>query len=96
LTITPASAVGGTTLAFNAGGSTVGIGATIERYVWEFGDGTSATTTTPVTSKAYPVVPMESLGGKQISYPVVLTIFDNFGRSSVATATATALPTPEP
>ena len=96
LTITPASAVGGTTLAFNAGGTTVGIGATIERYVWEFGDGTTATTTAPVTSKAYPVVPMESLGGRQINYPVVVTVIDNFGRSSVAAATATALPTPEP
>jgi hypothetical protein len=96
LTITPSSAVGGTTLAFNGGGSTIGIGGTIVKYVWEFGDGTTATTTTPVTSHAYPVVPMESAGGRQMNYPVVLTIFDNFGRTSVATATATALPTPEP
>ena len=94
LTITPASAVGGTTIAFNAGGSTVGLGATIDAYLWDFGDGTTLTTDVPVASHAYPVVPSEAAGGKPMNYPVVLTVIDNFNRTSVATGTATALPTP--
>jgi PKD repeat protein len=87
LEITPASAVGGTNIAFNGANSTVGLGATITQYVWDFGDGTSVTTTGPVTSKAYPPV---TAGQPDRNYPVVLTVFDNFGRTSVATGTVTA------
>jgi len=96
LTLTPASAVGGTTIAFNGAGSTVGIGATIERYDWVFGDGKTESTTVGVTSHVYPEVKRESEGGKEMNYAVVLTVVDSFGRTSVATATATVLPNPEP
>jgi PKD repeat protein len=87
LEINPTSAVGGTVIAFNGAGSTVGLGATITQYVWDFGDGTSLTTTVPVTSRPYPEVPA---GQPNRNYPVVLTVTDNFGRTSLATGTVTA------
>ncbi|HEY6509636.1 MAG TPA: PKD domain-containing protein, partial [Vicinamibacterales bacterium] len=46
-TATPAtvSLATGATVVFNAIASTIGLGGTIEEYVWDFGDGTSQTTT---------------------------------------------------
>lgn len=83
--ITPAavSLATGATVAFNAGTSTIGLGGIIEEYVWDFGDGTSQTTTLPVVTKTYTTV-----GPK----PVVLTITDNFGRTSMATGLVTVNP----
>lgn len=84
-TVAPAtvSLAAGATVAFNAGTSTIGVGGLIEAYVWDFGDGTSQTTTVPVATKTYTTV-----GPK----PVVLTIEDNFGRTAVATGLVTVNP----
>ena len=83
-TIAPAtvSLATGATVAF-ASTSTIGLGAVIEAYVWDFGDGTSQTTTVPVVTKTYATV-----GPK----PVVLTIKDNFGRTAIATGLVTVNP----
>jgi PKD repeat protein len=65
--------------------STVGIGATIERYVWDFGDGSSPldTGTVPATVKTY-----ESPG----TFIVTLTITDSLGRQNIAVQTVTVVP----
>ena len=82
-------------MAFNAGGSTVGLGATIGGvHLGLRGRHYADNDDVPVASHAYPVVPSEAAGGKPMNYPVVLTVNDNFSRTSVATGTATALPTP--
>ncbi len=84
-TVTPAtvSLATGANVAFNAGASTIGLGGVIEEYHWDFGDGTTQTTTVPVATKTYTTV-----GPK----PVVLTIEDNFGRTSIATGLVTVNP----
>ena len=94
LTITPASAVGGTTIAFNAGGSTVGLGATIDRVPLGLRGRHCTDDDRAGCEPCIPGCAHRGPGGKAMNYPVVLTVIDNFGRTAVATGTATALPTP--
>lgn len=55
-----------------------GSGAPIVRYEWSFGDGSSASTTSPVTSHTY-----TSAG----TYRVTLTVVDNDGQSGMSEST---------
>lgn len=82
-TATPASVALGNPILFNASGSTVGLGAVIEEYRWDFGDGTEQTTTTPGVSKTY---------GAVGTYLVILTVEDDFGRTARQTSTVTVTP----
>ncbi len=75
LSVTPAPAGSATT--FDASHSTVTFG-TIVKYVWNFGDGTSQTTTVPTTSHTYLV------GG---SYLASVTETDSAGTSITRTFT---------
>jgi PKD repeat protein len=81
--VSPASPKVNQAAVFNGGTSSVGIGATIETYKWEFGDGSSQTTTVPGVSHTY---------GAVGTYFALLTVTDNFGRTSIATATVTVVP----
>lgn len=79
ITVSPAA---GTTLVarnFDGSASTVGVGATIESYTWNFGDGTTATGATP-PAKTFAVAG---------TYIVRLTIRDSFGRTATTTVTVT-------
>jgi trimeric autotransporter adhesin len=77
-TITPNTATAATTFAFTAAASTVGTGATIDTYVWDFGDGDVAQFATPATTHKY---------AAPGTYIVTLTIIDSLGRTSIKTAT---------
>jgi PKD repeat protein len=80
---TPVAPVVGGAVTFNATTSTVGAGATITQYTWDFGDGSAATTTTsPVVAKAY---------GSAGTFAVTLTVTDSFGRTATRTATITVI-----
>jgi PKD repeat protein len=74
----------GLTVALNAGGSAAGAGGTLVEYIWDFGDGTTATTDLPATSHAYPSV---GATGTVTPYVIVLTVKDNFGQTKTATNT---------
>jgi PKD repeat protein len=80
----------GLTVAFNAAASAVGVGATITEYTWDFGDGTTQTTTVPAVSHSYP-----SAGAPATvtPYPVVLQVKDSFGRTAV-TSVVVSVTTP--
>lgn len=82
-TITPASPAVGSEVIFNASTSTIGVGGRIEEYLWDFGDGETATTTIPLTTHVY-----GSAGVKAVT----LTVKDNFGRESLAVGTVTVTP----
>ena len=69
LTVTPAPA--GAATGFDASAS-VAPGASIARYVWNFGDGTTATTTVPTTTHAYSTARR---------YTVTLIVIDQAGTS---------------
>jgi PKD repeat protein len=72
----PASPTAPANVFFNASASTVGAGADIVQYVWNFGDGSpSATTTIPGVAHAYPVAGQ---------YSVSMYIVDSLGRRSTA------------
>jgi PKD repeat protein len=80
-TVTPSSPVRNTAATFNATSSTVGTGATITQYAWDFGDGGAVvTTSTPAVTKTY-----TSAG----TFIVTLTITDSLGRTSSRTSTVT-------
>jgi PKD repeat protein len=85
LTVAPSSPAVGVSVTFNGSGSTVGAGATIVRYVWDFGDGSPAldTGSTPTTVVTY---------GSSGTFVVVLTVTDSLGRQASATATVTVVP----
>jgi YVTN family beta-propeller protein len=70
LSVTPAPA--GSPSSFNASASTVAVG-TIAGYAWTFGDGSTATTSTPTTSHVY------AAAG---SYPASVTETDSAGTST--------------
>ncbi len=71
------------TVNFNASGSSVPPGRLIVSYLWDFGDGTSATTAGPIASHIYTVAK---------TYTVVLTVTDDIGRRGVFTMTLTINP----
>lgn len=83
-TITPASPTAGTAVTFNASSSTVGTGATITQYAWDFGDGSATVTTAmPAVQKTY---------GAAGSYLVTLTVTDSLGRTAIRSSTVTIAP----
>lgn len=72
----------GEDVVFDARGSTVGAGVTIERYFWNFGDGAEN------DSGAFPAV--RKIGGYSGgTYIVTLTITDSLGRQDTALKTIT-------
>lgn len=78
--VTPSNPTAGQQAIFNATTSTVGSGASITQYIWDFGDGTTATTAVPIQSKTY---------GAAGTYIMSLTVVDSLGRSNSITATVT-------
>ena len=90
LSVTPAASSSATT--FDASASTVKFG-TIVKYVWKFGDGTTATTTVPTTSHVYlsggsylaSVTETDSAGTSITRKFTGQTMSQNGGYSAVAT-----------
>jgi PKD repeat protein len=85
-TATPSTVtlVGGGRITFVATNPGAVIGATIEEYTWNFGDGSSPeTTSSSVRTHTYAAVG---------SYVVQLTVKDNFGRTAFTTGTVTVTP----
>ena len=81
-TVSPTSATVGATVTFNGSTSTVGVGATIVSYVWDFGDGSAAQSSGTVSNITY----VYAAAG---TYTVTLTITDSLGRTVTKTATLT-------
>lgn len=80
-TVTPGSPTAGAAATFNASASSVGVGATISQYAWDFGDGGAiVTSSSPTTSKTY------AAAGP---YTVTLTVTDSLGRQATRTSTVT-------
>jgi len=82
-TVSPTDPVPGTTIVFNAAGSTVAFGRTILSYEWSFGhvvDGVTQTGTGAVVAHAFP---------SEGTYTVVLTVTDSAGRKGVKSLTLT-------
>jgi PKD repeat protein len=65
---------------FNAAASSVGAGAEIETYAWDFGDGNQTTVETPLVNHTY---------GAAGDYFVTLTVTDDFGREAKTSAVVT-------
>ena len=78
-TFSPTNPQPGDTVFFNGSPSTAAGGATIASYTWDFGDGTTTTTSDPGTSHAYAAV--------ERAYVVRLTVTDSAGRSGTTTQT---------
>lgn len=76
--VSPTSNRVGDTVNFNATASSVPPGREIQSWQWDFGDGTSATTSSPTTTHVYAAAK---------SYAVVLTVTDDIGRRSSVTVT---------
>ncbi len=71
----------GSTVMFDGGASTVGVGARIDSYTWIWNDGTSSTVTdTPQTTHVF---------ATPGTYVVRLIVTDSFGRTATATVTIT-------
>ncbi|MGH9349390.1 MAG: PKD domain-containing protein [Vicinamibacterales bacterium] len=80
-TVTPTTGPAATPRTFNAATSTVGSGATITQYAWNFGDGSpTVTTSSATTAHTY---------GAPGTYVVTLTVTDSLGRTNVKTSTVT-------
>jgi PKD repeat protein len=81
------SAQVGSSVSFDASGSQAGVNTSVTSYGWSFGDGQSATTSTPTTSHTY---------GAAGSYTVKLTVTDADGQTATksTTVTITAASTP--
>jgi PKD repeat protein len=80
-TVTPSTLTVGATGTFNASTSTVGAGATITQYAWDFGDGgATVVTSSATTTKSYTTV-----GSKLVT----LTITDSLGRTATRTSSVT-------
>jgi PKD repeat protein len=80
-TVTPSSPSAGALVTFNAGGSSVGTGATITQYTWDFGDGS------PIDQRATPSVTHTYAAAG--TYVATLTVTDSLGRKATMTATIT-------
>jgi hypothetical protein len=80
-TVNPVSPTAGSTATFDASATTVGTGATISSYAWNFGDASPTVTSSSATT-SYRYV----LAG---SYTVTLTVTDSLGRQAISTATIT-------
>jgi PKD repeat protein len=80
-TVAPSSPTSGAPAIFSAAASTVGVGATITNYTWNFGDGGTATGANALTVSHTYAAPA--------TYTVTLTITDNLGRSATVTQTVT-------
>ena len=65
---------------FDAGGATVGAGATIESFTWVWGDGETTTTSGPQTQHTF-----RDPG----TFTVRVTVRDNFGRTATGTVSVT-------
>ena len=81
-TVTPSSPTATQQAIFNASSSSVGAGATIVQYLWDFGDATTAQSTAPITTKTY---------AAPGTYIVTLTVTDSMGRTATTTATVTVV-----
>jgi hypothetical protein len=80
--VVPASPRSGSAAVLDASGSTVGAGATITQYSWEFPQesSTPVTSTTPTLVHTFPTASTAGV-------PVILTVTDSFGRTAVKTLT---------
>jgi PKD repeat protein len=88
-TVSPASPKANQPVVFNASATTVGLGATITSYEWDFGDGSTETTTVPGVTHTYAVT---LATGTSRSFLVVLKVTDSFGQTSTAVQTVTVVP----
>jgi hypothetical protein len=80
-TVTPSTLVVNVAGTFDASASSVGAGATITQYAWNFGDGSATVvTSSATTTKAY-----ATIGAKVVT----LTVTDSLGRTATRTATVT-------
>ena len=71
------------TVNFNGAASTVAGGHSIVRYDWNFGDGTTASTTTPGTSHVY---------ATNNTFKSTLTVTDDVGQSATSGQDVVVLP----
>lgn len=71
------------TVFFNASTSTAANGATLTEYRWDFGDGVTATTTTPTTSTTF---------ASARTFNVSLTVVDNNGQTHNVVTPVTVAP----
>jgi PKD repeat protein len=71
------------TVTFNGSASSVPPGRQIQSWTWDFGDGTSATTSGPTTSHVYTLAK---------TYTVTLTVTDDIGRTNTISRTLTINP----
>jgi PKD repeat protein len=78
-TFSPSNPQPGDTVFFNGSPSTAAGGATITQYTWDFGDGTTESTSSANTSHAYAVA--------ERAYVVRLTVTDSAGRTGTTTQT---------
>jgi PKD repeat protein len=79
-TVLPATPAAGVAAVLDGSGSSVGAGATISQYSWNFGDGTTANTPGPATTHTWSAAS---------TYPVVLTVTDSLGRTATQTLVIT-------
>lgn len=78
-TVTPTSPLANTNATFDGNTSTVGAGATIQQWLWDFGDGTPTGSGNRVTHSFAAIGP----------YTVKLTVTDSLGRQASKTTTVT-------
>jgi hypothetical protein len=77
--VLPASPRSGTVAVFDGSASTVGAGATITQYQWDFTcDSSQVVSALPTTNKTFPGGCVDTNG-----FPVILTITDSLGRTAV-------------
>ena len=84
-TVIPSTPRAGVVAVLDATSSSVGAGATITQYHWEFTcDGTMVDSTTPTTNKTFPAGCVNPAG-----FPVILTVTDNLGRTAIKATSVT-------
>jgi PKD repeat protein len=83
-TVAPSSPQVNALVTFNGSTSSVGQGASINSYEWDFGDSTATVaTSSPTTTHTF-----TSVG----AFPVTLTVVDSLGRRASRSATVTVVP----